>query len=460
MKGKRHLFTYILAILLSAGLVSCSGGSSFSGVSNPGGGQAAVAIFGQDAPLASVLSFQITITGITASDGVNTTVLLNTPQTVEFAKLTGLRTLLDLNSAPVGTYTSVTVTLMNPVISYINVTNNAPPAVTTITGTLTTSSFTMLLNPPLVLTDGDLNGLRLDFDLRQSLQLDVNGQITGTVVSTFDIRQVAPNSAEAEVDNLYGGVLSTNTGNGSFVMQLPNGRMLTVQTDSSTILDNGDDLTTLNSNTIVEVSGELNRVTRNLDATEVSVLSQDHFILGGLITNFQPSTGPATQFDLFVREELPAIPNIQPDSITTFGLTGSEKFLIHHLNMSIAQLLFNSSSMVLGQHVTVGGALNASPTVHRVVLHQQGIVGLWVPGSTVIQSGNNGSFMINEGGLVGLLMNAPLKVLTSNKTEFIGLSGLGGLSGTQAISLRIAGLLLKDPATGNPVFLAHRVEMH
>jgi hypothetical protein len=460
MKGTRNLLTGVMAIFLAAGLVSCTGGSSFTAVSNPGGGQAAVAIFGQDAPLASVVSFQITITGISASDGVNTTTLLSQAQTVEFARLTGLRTLLDLNSAPAGGYTSVTVTLMNPVISYLNVTKNVPTSITTIPGTLSSSSATVLLNPPLVLTSGDLNGLRLDFDLRQSLQVDVNGQITGTVVPTFDIRQVSPDSALAEIDDLPGGVVSTNPAGGSFVIQLPAGRMLTVQTNPSTVIDNGDDISSFNQSTIVEVSGVLNRITRNLDATEVSVLSQDHFIVGGLVTNVLPSSGPATQFDLFVRDELPALPNIQPDSIATFGLTGSEKFLIYRLRLPITQLLFNDASMILGQRITAGGKLDTSATIRRVVLHQQGVVGPSVPGSTVIQSGNNGSFKINEGGIVGLLLNVPLTVLTSDNTIFLGLNGLGGLSGTQPVPLRIAGLLLKDPNTGNPVFIANRVEKH
>ena len=81
-------------------------------------------VIGTDAPLPSVVSFQVDITGITVSDGVNPPVsILSGTQTVDFARLNGLRTLLDINSIPAGTYTTVNVTLANPQIGYLNVTN-------------------------------------------------------------------------------------------------------------------------------------------------------------------------------------------------------------------------------------------------------------------------------------------------------------------------------------------------
>jgi hypothetical protein len=52
-----------------------------------------------DAPLPSVLSFQVDVTGMTLSDGVNPPVSV----LVDFARLNGLHTLLDLNTIPAGT---------------------------------------------------------------------------------------------------------------------------------------------------------------------------------------------------------------------------------------------------------------------------------------------------------------------------------------------------------------------
>ena len=447
-------------LILGVGLIACTSGGmgSNTGTNNPPPATAGIAVYGQDAPVASVVSFQLTLTGLTASDGVNTTTLLSSPQTVDFARLTGLRTLLDLNMSPPGSYTSVTLTIANPVIGYIDTTTN-PPSVTMLNGTLTTSSITVLMNPPLVLTSSDLNGLRLDFDMRQSLQVDLNGQITGTVVPTFDIRQVNPANAEAEIDDLRGGVVSVDTTNQSFVMQIPNGRQITVQIGPATTTDSGDDLTTFNSNTTVDVSGELNRTTMVLDADEVSVLSQDRFAADGVITNVQTPTASDTMIGMFVREALPANPAFPPDTIDPFDLPSNAKYMICRLNLPITQLLFNSSNLITGQSITIGGAINNSTlTVKRVVLHRQGVFGPWVPGSTQVQNGNTGTFQITEQGIVGVLLNnTALTVLTSNATEFDGLSGLSALSGTQSIPLHVVGLLLQDPATGGPVLVANRV---
>jgi hypothetical protein len=94
-----------------------------------------------------------------------------------------------------------------------------------------------------------------------------------------------------------------------------------------------------------------------------------------------------------------------------------------------------------------------------VVLHRQGVSGPWVTGSTVIQSGNTGTFQMQEQGLVGLLLNGQLTVLTSDSTQFVGLSGLSALSGNQAIPLDVVGLLLENPGSNppTPVFVASRV---
>ena len=309
-----------------------------------------------------------------------------------------------------------------------------------------------------VITDTDLNGLRLDFDMRQSLQLDLNGQITGTVVPTFDVRQVNPANAEAEIDDLRGGVVSVDTTNQSFVMQIANGRQITVQVGPNTTTDTGDSLSTFTTNTIVEVSGLLNRTTMDLDADEVCVLTQDHFIADGLITNVQAPTATDTGIGLFVREALPANPGFPPDTIDSFDLPANARYLIYRLNLPITQLLFNSQSLIAGQNITVGGALsNSSLTVKRVVLHRQGVYGPWIPGSTVVQNGNAGTFQITEQGVVGVLLNnAPLTILTSNNTEFDGLSGLGALTGSQGIPLDVVGLLLQNP-TGGSVLVASRV---
>src|SRR5580693_6276767 len=126
----------IAVLALVAAASGCGGGASNTMSTQPQSGS--VFVSGTDAPLPSVVSFQVDITGITVSDGVNPPVsVLNGTQTVDFARFNGLHTLLDLNTIPTGSYTSATVTLANPQIGYLNVTTpqTTPPtrpAITTL----------------------------------------------------------------------------------------------------------------------------------------------------------------------------------------------------------------------------------------------------------------------------------------------------------------------------------------
>ncbi|MGB7029261.1 MAG: hypothetical protein WBD72_18415, partial [Candidatus Acidiferrum sp.] len=71
-----------------------------------------VFVSGGDAPLPSVVSFKVDIMGISVAEGSSTPVTVTTgTQTVDFAKLNGLHTLLDLNTIPAGTYDTVIVSL-------------------------------------------------------------------------------------------------------------------------------------------------------------------------------------------------------------------------------------------------------------------------------------------------------------------------------------------------------------
>jgi hypothetical protein len=166
---------------------------------------------------------------------------------------------------------------------------------------------------------------------------------------------------------------------------------------------------------------------------------------------------------LYVRAELPDINGIQDGQIETLTLNGSEQYKIANINNPITTLLFNNYALAAGQRVGIGGKLTTTNgvstlTVHRVVLRRQGQAGPWVPGSTVVQSGNAGSFQITDNWTAGILLPSPLAVLTTNNTNFINLSGLSELTGMEPIPLRIVGFILIDPSTFTPVMVARSVE--
>ena len=465
-------FGAFLLLATTVFALGCGGGSNQM-QPQPQAQQGTIYVSGTDAPLASVLSFQVDVTGLTVSDGVNPPIsILDGTQTVDFAKLNGLRTLLAFNSVPAGTYTTVQVTLANPAISYLNVVSppTTPPtrptistldSTTTPPASLSQSSVTILLPKPLVVDSGDMTGLSFEFDLRQSIQVDAGGQVTGLVVPNLDVHGITPGSAEGFLDEFVAGIVSVDVTAGSFVVQGPHGRQITVQTNSDTEFCDDSTLADLNTNTIVQISGSFDRLTKTLVADEVAILTQDKFLLGGLVTFVDPQTGPATDFDLFVRTELPALSGINPGQITTLDLDGNERFFIYRMHTPLSAFVFNSSLMVAGQRVTAGGAINGSGStqtldVRRVVLHHQGKNGAWVIGST---NTANGTFQLNSNGLAGVLFNGPITVFTSQFTRWRGgLSGLSDLTGTSPIPLRIVGLVLKNPVNGNPVFVARIVE--
>ena len=448
-----------LAICAVVGLSSCGGSMSSP---TPQAGQASVFTVGTDAPLPSIVSCEVNVTGISLNNGGTPVSVLAQPAIVDFAQLSGLHQLLDLTAVPTGTYTSATITIASPVIGYLN-TSVTPPTVSTINGTLTQSSVTVNFAQPVVVTNADLFGLRMEFDLRQSLQTDMNGQVTGTVNPVFEVALLNSTDAQVSIDDFHGGVVGV-TGPNSFTIQGPHGRQWTVETSASTMMDDPNTpLSAFTTTTIVEVSGTLDPVSHDIVASEVEVVSNNGFYLGGLFTNIRPAPGAATQADLYVRDELPAINGISDGQIETLNLNGSENYLIEHIHLPLTTLLFNNSELAAGQRVGIGGAVATTNgvttlTVHRVVLKRQGQAGTWVPGSTVVQNNNAGTFQLNDNWTAGILLPSPLTVMTTNDTNFINLSGLSALQGTSALRIRVVGFILINQATGQAVMVARSVE--
>jgi hypothetical protein len=456
-KGMGVFVSLFAALLLS----SCGGGSSSPSTSN---GQASVFTVGTDAPLPSIVSCQLMVTGITIFNGTTNVSVLSTPQIVDFAQFNGLHQLLDLNAVPNGTYTSATVTIASPVIGYINVNPPNPPTASTINGTLSVSSVTVNFPQPFVLDASDLVGLRMEFDLRQSLQVDGNGQVTGVVNPVFEMNLLNATDAGVSIDDFHAGVIGV-TGANTFTVQGPHGRQWQVTTNDSTVFDDPDiPMSSFTASTIVSLTGTIDPVSHAIDASEVEVISNDKFFLGGLLTYVNPaSPQPATQADIYVREELPAISGISDGQIETLSLNGSERYRIGNINLPLTTLLFSNTLLAPGQRVDIGGPLTTSNgtetlTVHRVILRRQGQSGSWVSGSTIVQSGNAGSFQLTDDWTAGILLPAPLTVLTTNDTNFINLTGLGALSGPGPIQIRVVGFILINQANGQPVMVARSVE--
>src|SRR5580698_10921232 len=141
---KRFLsLTGLVALALS--FAGCNGVSNSSSTQNSTP-QGQVFATGEDAPVSSVIAFNITINSITLNNGSTTAQVLSTPTRVDFGQLVGLRSLLGFNTVAAGTYTSATFTFATsnpaPSINYVDLTTN-PPSISTATGTLSSPAVTV-----------------------------------------------------------------------------------------------------------------------------------------------------------------------------------------------------------------------------------------------------------------------------------------------------------------------------
>ncbi len=418
-------------------------------------------VIATDAPLAAVTSFSVQVQGINAVDatGASTPLLTGTP-TVDFARFNGLQTLLDMKAVPVGTYTSISVVLGPGTIGYLDTSGAGAPTIKTLAATYTQSTVTVPLATPLVIaTAAAPVGLNVDFKLDKSIQVDATGQITGQVTPTLAITAVTTADAKAHVDEFDAAVVSVDTTAGSFVVQGPHGEQFTVVPNAQTDWDGKTTLATLAAGNIVEVAGVLDKTDETLDADEVELLSSTGFTANGQVTYVQPGTGAATSFDLYVRGVLPANTGLTLGQIAQVNLAGTEDFDIRWMHNRMAQFLFNPSGLVAGQSLSIGGpatgAANAQAvTVKRVVLRQWGFNGTVVAGS--INTGKD-TFQLQITGFAGVLIPQKVTVHIGGGTDYR--DGWGKLSDlTDGATVRVVGLLLKDPTTGAPVLLARHLD--
>jgi hypothetical protein len=443
----------LLAVFLLAGCGTTSGNST-----DPGTTSGSAFVIGTDAPLASVVSFNATLQSINAIDASNNSVpLISGSPTVDFARFNGLQTLLDMNNVPAGTYTQIQVVFSSATIGYLQ-TGTGAPTVQTMPATFTTNTVTQTLANPLVVSTTGPVGIHMDFRLDKSVQVS-NGQITGDVNPTLEIHAVAPSDPDAYIDEFIAGVVNPTASSQSFTIQGPHGRNFTVNVNGQTEWDNGEGLSDLTSTSVVQISGSLDRADSTIDADEVAILTQNGFYAGGQVTYVQPSSGAATDFQLYVRGTLPASGDgVSLGQIAQVNLSGSEKFFIYWMHNPLTEFLFNSSTLLPGQHVTVGGTLAGAAngnalSVKRVVLRNWGF-----NGTLVANSVSNGTFQMNVNGFAGLLIpNQPITVYTGVGTKFrSGFNSIGDVS--TATKIRVVGLLIKDPTSGNSVLLARYVD--
>jgi len=451
-----------LLTLAAASLLAVGCGGAVDGNTITGNITGSAFVVGTDAPMASVTSFAVQIVSINAINASGGSVaLISGEPTVDFARFNGLQTLLDMNDVPVGTYTSIQITLGPATLGYLNTVAGSAPTIASEAATLTTSTVSINLAPPLIVTVAQPIGLHLDFDLAKSILVDGSGQITGQVKPTFNIGVVGTGDSGAYIDEFDAAVVSVNAAAQSFVIQGPHGRNFTVNVSGSTEWDNGESLSSLTTSSIVQVSGILDKVDATIDADEVAILSQSGFFADGQVTYVTQVAGsPATSFQLYVRGLLPTTTGLTLGQIAQVDLSGSEKFFIYWMHNPLTQYLFNSGTLLAGQSVSIGGPATGATnpqavSVNRVVLRHWGYNGTVVPSSI---NASAGTFQMQISGFAGLLIPQTVTVYTSSVSSFR--NGFTALSSvTSSANVRVVGLLIKNPASGDSILLARYVDL-
>jgi len=473
MSKRNWVFLSGVAVILAAVLtVGCgSNGGTVSDTNSPvATPSGSVVTFGTDAPICDVESFVATITSaslIPQGGGTPVTLVASTaPATVDFARLTDFTNILSTASVAPNTYSQFQMTLTNPVLTAIN-TSVSPPSPVAIATNLTASTLTIPISPALVVSSSTTTGITMDFNLRKSLQVDGNGQVTGTVDPQITITpNTLSGSTVGEADSLYGVVGTPSTSDlptgftGSFPLTVADGvgQTYTILSNSSTVFE-GDGVTDfgdLQPNTFVEVDAIVNTagqiIAQTVDAEEqTSPSSQRSAFLGKIIaiTRDGGASGNATSFTLLVDDEIPSLNGSVPlHSGLNVTLTASTHYFTNWQHWNRQAFTLGPMTLGVAEKVAVFGVLGSgSPptmTADHVFLRPRNVFGNFNTLQAAGSDGKTGGFTMTPCG--GLFLAQPITVITYADTNFTGLSGLVNL--TPAPTLNTRGDLFYEQTSG------------
>jgi hypothetical protein len=257
-------FAQIAVMTLAAGLtiatIACGGGASSSTTTPPGTvpppatQSTATQIKIGDAPADRVISFEATVGPITMTptSGTAVTVLSGTRR-LEMTHLSGTNEPLALLNVPQGSYSSASLTVSHPEVTFINsagVLVKLEPAFN--------QAITVNFSPALTVGANSMV-VSIDLNVSKSLAFDAQGNVTGVSLSSSSFGLSTAAVAAEDKQGHDDGELEDTTGTitavkGSSIdlMVGQNGVSLTFATDAATEFNDGASLTV---NTIVTVEG-------------------------------------------------------------------------------------------------------------------------------------------------------------------------------------------------------------
>jgi hypothetical protein len=490
---KQMLRKFLLVSVVLTGLMlfltSCGGSSKSTPTTTTG--QGALFTLMTDAPSCDVLGFRVNVSslsltpqGSTSSSMVfppSATVNPNfvSPQ-IEVTRLRDFSKILNLEDVNVGTYDKASVDLVLTYGATYDPTQSPPVAIFQPTSTTTTVEVN--INPPLVITKGNVSAIQVDLDLEKSLQTDAQGQLTGTFTPIVTVVPLTASSTGGfgDMDDLNGFVQSvtpvitnsTSGFTGAFLLQTlpPNGPSLTVNITGTTQLfglpgpqpgfdSAGSPLNLLLTPSFVELDGYIDSK-GNLVANSVQVEDRENVTsnkvayLGPVLTVTRDSSGNLTQFTMLIRNTQPDVSSsILPETPGIVTVSSSTAFQLASPLSNFANLTFDPANLAPGQEVAVSGTFTpntsaqvtarqpVSLTADSVFLRLGTVQGNF---TGLIQAGSDdktGAFQF--GTCSGVFQAAPTIAITDSQTNFVNVSGLSQL--TPQPELLVKGLAFFEP---------------
>ncbi|HZQ70291.1 MAG TPA: DUF5666 domain-containing protein [Terriglobales bacterium] len=389
----KHTLAVVILAAITLVTVGCGGGSSTPAA--PGGGNpnpvptpsnTSAQIKMGDAPADRVISFEITVGPITLTptSGSAVTALSGTRR-LELSHLSGTNEPLALLNLPQGSYSSATLTLASPEVTFINSSGVLVKLQPTFN-----QAITVTFSSPISVGAAS-SIVSIDLNVANALTFDAAGNVTGVNVgsSAFTISTAAvaaedrQGHEDGELEDMTG--LVTAVSGSSFTISLgQNGVPLTFATDAATQFNDGAALATM-LNTLVTVEG-VTRSDGSLLATEVEGIENGNGAeLEGLVT--QVTGNPATQISFVAHDGAGSgVDDTKVGATISADISGAQ-FKVNKGSIDTSGIgglpsppnfPFDASTIRAGQRVEVESASSLSGTstvAEKVKLQQQALVG-------------------------------------------------------------------------------------
>jgi len=365
-------------------LAACGGGSS-----GGGSGKGAVSVIITDDLTQNYKEVWVTLYSIEAHGDTGDVTLYDNKdgEVINLANLSGVGSLLSVDSVPAGTYTAFDVKLGTQVNL---VSNDAASTTTTASfvsnGTSDTVQFDVKGN--LVVAGGAVTSFALDFDLKH-FTLNADGQIVPTIFHVRDIAQ----TLKQTMARMTGEITAlTDTG---FTLHTADGMDINVVLNANALkmVDDGTSLDKLTVGMTVKVIGSYDPDTLTIEAITVAMKSSSSDAMSGtvevkgVITAVDTTTG---MFTLNVKDAdfMPGSDTLDVtyDSNTTFAC-GSADLLAVDQTVEVRGTLSTDGSSLTAMVIEIEGANNQDGMYHNYAE---------VKGSVVDLTGNNLTLTVDK----------------------------------------------------------------